>query len=368
MSNATEIENRDGPELLKLAPPVQRAAYSDRTAWQMAILAELAYEKFEKTPFTGIHALAEDLMKSSNTEDIVKKLLILQEYFKSPNTEGEARLKAVLKAAGFDLIGTFYNQTLDPLKNTEGYVAKYTGPHKKPFAVLAIRGTTSPQDWINNANVGLEAIGGGRKVHKGFHKAFEDAQADMERLLKGVKELPLYVTGHSLGGAVAVMATWYFSRDTLAACYTFGAPRVGNHAFNDGFKTPIYRTVNAFDPVPLVPPAGATVSFFKLAAKTIAKVFGAGLLDIAANWLTKIQGYRHAGYLRHMTAGDMDEQGRYPTVKYYTHFGVIDRFIRLWNSWTNGTIKRLDTYHNMTIYRRKLRSRALERAPTIKKP
>jgi len=364
MSQAHEIEKRDGPELLNLKPPVQRAAYSDRTAWQMAILSELAYEKFEKSPFTNVMGLAEELVKTTNAKHAARKLLELQDYFQSPTSDGEKRLAKILQAAGFELVGTFYNQTLDVLKNTEGYVAKYTGGSRAPFAVLVIRGTTSPQDWMKNADVGLEEIGGGRKVHKGFHRAFTDAQTDIEKLLEKTDGLPLYVTGHSLGGAVAVMATWYFARDTLAACYTFGAPRVGNHAFNDAFKTPIYRTVNAFDPVPLVPPAGRTISFFKLPAKTLAKVVpGGGLFDIAANWLTKVQGYRHAGDLRHMTAGDMDENGLYPTVKYYSQFGVTDRFIRLWNSIQNGQMKRLDTYHNMTIYRRKIRSRALSRAP-----
>ena len=366
MSGTTEIENRDGPELLKLKPPVQRSAYSDRTAWQMALLSELAYVRFEKSPFTNIMGLAEELMKASGAAEIAQKLTALQEHFSSSKTEGHELLKRVLEAAGFDLKGTFYNETLDILKNTEGYVATFDAEGRRPFAVLAIRGTTSPQDWMNNAKAGLKSIGGGRQVHKGFHQAFLDAKPDIDDLLQldDVKELPLYVTGHSLGGAVAVMATWEYARDTLAACYTFGAPRVGNHAFNDGFKTPIYRTVNAFDPVPLVPPTGVTISFFKLLMKVLAKVLPiGGLLDMGANWLTKVQGYRHAGDLRHMTAGEMDGQGNYPTVKFYTSFGVVDRLIRLWNSIKAGKLKRLDTYHNMTIYRRKLRSRALSRAP-----
>lgn len=365
MTNETrEIEQVDGPKLLALKPPIQRAAYSDRTAWQMALLAELAYIRFEKPPFEKLFDLSKELAALSNAKAINKRLEALQSFFRTPDaSDGEKRLKATLKASGFELVGTFYNRSLNILANTEGYVAKWTGGNGREFAVLSIRGTTSPQDWINNANVGLESIGGGRQVHKGFHKAYSDVEADISKLLKKVAGLPLYITGHSLGGAVAVIATWYQARDTLAACYTFGAPRVGNHKFNDGFKTPIYRVVNSFDPVPLVPPTRHFISILKFSCQVLSKFFLAGFFETARDWLKTVQGYRHAGDLRHMTSGEMDDKGGYPTVKYYTHFGLIDRIERLWMLVSTGQLKRLDMYHNMTTYRRKLRYRALERAP-----
>ena len=49
----------------------------------------------------------------------------------------------------------------------------------------------------------------------------------------------------------------------LAGCYTFGAPRVGDDGRLGCFKTPIYRIVNATDPVPIVPPSGSFISAFK---------------------------------------------------------------------------------------------------------
>lgn len=363
MADITEIKTKDGPELLALKPPVQRAAYSDRTAWQMAILAELAYIKFEEGQSLDYVGLARQLIETTSIEDIASRLKEVRESFATPPKDGEDRLRTVLEAAGFELVGRpFFNMTLDWFKNTEGYVAKYTGG-PKPFAVLAIRGTTSPQDWINNAKVDMDELKDGRKVHSGFKAAFFDAEPQMRTLLKDVEGLPLFITGHSLGGAVAVMATWYFDRDDLAACYTFGAPRVGNHAFNDGFHTPIYRVVNAFDPVPLVPPSGHLVSVLKFIVRTIGKVILEGPLAWFEAWLKKNQGYRHAGDLRHMTAGKMDADGRYPTVKFYTHFGVLDRINRLWQLVTTGQLKRLDKYHDMSIYRRKLRARARKRAP-----
>ena len=361
MANIKEITHRDGPELSRLKRPVWRAAYSDRMAWQMSIFAELAYVKFETTSENLLEALAGDLLKLNTVADIKTSLIKFRKQLDNPNKDGKEKLKIALDAAGFELVGTFYNQSLDVLKNTEGYVAKRNQGDGHDFAVLAIRGTTSPQDWIKNAKVGLKSIGGGRQVHSGFSEAFDDGKDQIEELLKSLDSLPLYITGHSLGGAVAVMATWYFKRDTLAACYTFGAPRVGNYKFNDSFRTPIYRIVNAMDPVPLVPPTDKGIACLKIISQLIG--FFIGFFNKVAPLFKKIQGYRHAGDLRHMTAGEMCDDGSYPTVKFYTQFGLSDRLVRGVRLILDGELKRLDKYHRMEIYRRKLRARALQRAP-----
>lgn len=364
MSEVQEIIDRDGRESANLNPPVQRAAYSDRIAWQMAIMAELAYVKFEPANDKLLESLAKELAEANGTEIITKRLLKFREVLRTPDAKGEEKLKAALDAAGFELVGTFYNKSIDIMRNTEGFVAKTKSDAARSFAVLSIRGTTTPQDWINNAKIRPESIGGGRNVHAGFLKAFRDGESQIETLLEEAGNLPLFVTGHSLGGAVAVMSTWFFKRDTLAACYTFGAPRVGNHKFNDDFHTPIYRVVNAVDPVPMVPPPPRAISALKFVLRTAGKVLPFGsAIDWAVSFLTDAQQYRHAGTLLHMTSGEMAADGSYPTVEYYTQFGFFDRVARVFSLIKEGKLKRLDIYHNMATYRRKLRSRALDRRP-----
>ena len=67
--------------------------------------------------------------------------------------------------------------------------------------------------------------------------------------------LPLYITGHSLGGALAVIASIRITPpDRIAACYTYGCPRVGDAEFtNQLWKIPVYRQVHSSDIVPRVP-------------------------------------------------------------------------------------------------------------------
>lgn len=66
----------------------------------------------------------------------------------------------------------------------------------------------------------------------------------------------VYLTGHSHGGALAVLAATELNKlYHIAAVYTFGAPRVGNKAFARHVEEDIrvYRIVNSKDFVPYFP-------------------------------------------------------------------------------------------------------------------
>ena len=73
------------------------------------------------------------------------------------------------------------------------------------------------------------------------------------------KERPLWITGHSLGGAVALLAAWRLQRNFMAVqeVVTFGAPMIGNdaasHAFGREFAGKIFRYVDLEDLVPHLP-------------------------------------------------------------------------------------------------------------------
>ena len=77
------------------------------------------------------------------------------------------------------------------------------------------------------------------------------------------KDRPVFVTGHSLGGALALLAAWRLQRQMISIhnVYTFGAPMVGNeaaaNAYEKEFPNRIYRYVDFGDMVPQLPSVSA---------------------------------------------------------------------------------------------------------------
>ncbi len=72
----------------------------------------------------------------------------------------------------------------------------------------------------------------------------------------------LYVTGHSLGGALGYLAAYFIQRDlpvSVSGLYTFGAPRLLDSGIAGNLNSlkpfHVYRYVKAADIVPRVPPA-----------------------------------------------------------------------------------------------------------------
>jgi hypothetical protein len=82
------------------------------------------------------------------------------------------------------------------------------------FIVVAVRGTVSLEDWGINLNaLKTQAKDGG--YHRGFYREAQSVLLALEQAIeqKAERTVPLYFTGHSLGGAVAgTLATMWRSR------------------------------------------------------------------------------------------------------------------------------------------------------------
>ncbi len=363
--------DRDFQLLEQLKIPVKRAAYSDRTAWIMAILADLAYVELDEESDSRILELAGVLAQLTDQSDIAKRLSGLQQYLAdlklgaADGAPSNRALTAALEVGGFELAGGA--PLFDAKTDTQGFVACRRDNTGTGMAVICFRGTKQIKDWLTNIDitpVPIRTQNGGilGNMHQGFHDAYMSVHDDIADRLKSYEDLPLYIAGHSLGGALAVVATWYQSSDRLAACYTFGAPRVGDQGLIDKFKTPIYRVVNVADPVPFVPPAGITINVTKSVLRALGSLFPFwGAIDWVVDRLIKVQKFRHYGYMRYLTDAVPGPKGDYPTLRVEFAVSNLRRLLHFIASCHQNKAQRIDKYHSMSRYRDKLRAYSILR-------
>jgi triacylglycerol lipase len=138
--------------------------------------------------------------------------------------------------------------------------------------LVAFRGSEPVlADWITNAKIRKTASPAGN-VHRGFYAAFNQVWIDVEDAIEELRagEIPqsLWFTGHSLGGALATLATMACKFNELPivvnGLYTYGSPRVGSERFaanfNNVFRGQTFRIVNNNDVVTRVPPSNLDYS------------------------------------------------------------------------------------------------------------
>lgn len=139
-------------------------------------------------------------------------------------------------------------------------------------------------------------------AHRGFVAALDVVWEDLKTKIdeaSGDAKLPVYFAGHSLGGAVAVLAATRFLAENgndnrFGGLHTFGQPRVGNSAFADWattlFQGRYTRAINHRDIVPQLPPPKVGEWEFKHFG--IAHVFdAAGRLAINPSWFFRLADY-----------------------------------------------------------------------------
>lgn len=130
-------------------------------------------------------------------------------------------------------------------------------------AVIMFRGTNPPeiQDWLANINTkSYESEVG--NVHAGFWASYEALHDQLIEVLRQKNPKRIWVTGHSLGGALAVVCSYRLMKDEgkeIAGVMTFGQPRVGSPEFckhmDLELRGRMVHFVNENDLVPRIPPS-----------------------------------------------------------------------------------------------------------------
>lgn len=259
-------------QLLDVSP--DSGEYNHKMAWLMAEMAHLAYAKFE-----------------DSKDDV---------------------LDGPLEKAGFTLVNSYSDRE----KDTQAFLATRSEPD---MAVLCYRGTDSIRDWKQNIEAKRDEVDDGVKVHGGFREEFLALEKPIKADLMTLAGVPVFFCGHSLGGALATLAGYFFPREPalsdvpFRSCYTFGGPRVGNLAFARVLNNalPVHRIVREGDPVAEVP---ALPGSYKHAGEIyyldedgdltagvskwirIPKLGGAILEDVGKEGLAAIKAHNHQSY------------------------------------------------------------------------
>jgi hypothetical protein len=208
------------------------------------------------------YALYEDAFGDSRN---AQALAYAADYAYLPEAEAVAKFKSDFGMAA----------RLVSADNTQAYVCT-----SDDHIVVAFRGTESPtsieglKDWLLTDAVNLLMIPEGRlgtdlvaagvaaRFHQGFVNAIAEIWEPVYQAVDGElrkSDRPLWVTGHSLGGALALLGGWLFHRKMISVhqIYTFGGPMIGNAeavaAIDREFKGKIFRFVHSPDPVPRLP-------------------------------------------------------------------------------------------------------------------
>jgi len=129
--------------------------------------------------------------------------------------------------------------------------------------IVAFRGTANLRDFITDAQFWRTPVptsdSSQCEIHAGFFEAYASIIEELATYLRGLPELPLFITGHSLGGAEAVLAALELKRRKfpIVQVYTFGQPRVGNGVFKRLYEAALgqatFRVVHEEDIVARIP-------------------------------------------------------------------------------------------------------------------
>ncbi|NEP61360.1 MAG: lipase family protein [Symploca sp. SIO2G7] len=161
------------------------------------------------------------------------------------------------------------------IETTDTQVALLEDPATQ-CGYIIFRGSDADRDWLTNFDFALgsaitdavldnkhldypDAYGtssSGVKMHSGFTKAYLAVRSQIHGTVPSSNMGHWVVTGHSLGGALAKLCAvdlqYNFAPAVSVEVYTFGAPRIGNHAFVQSYNRRVpntWRFVNGNDVV-----------------------------------------------------------------------------------------------------------------------
>lgn len=237
--------------------------------------------------------------------------------------EPEDKIRDTVNAWGFDFFKFFDGKKT----GTQGFLAS-----NADIILLAFRGTeaTKIKDVGADAKIRMkpeltDVVAEG-KAHRGFQEALDDVWQDVlaeVRAQQQSKARPLWVTGHSLGAALATMATARLAlaeQQAVQGLYNFGSPRVFNTALAEAFDQQLlskcFRFVNNNDIVTRIPLPIPTFAHLTDRYRHIGQM---SYFDEKGNFRPDVSGYNWTVFKDHLT-GHLKDVGEIGTDDLKDHF------------------------------------------------
>lgn len=130
---------------------------------------------------------------------------------------------------------------------------------------VVFRGSESKKDWFYDLQINKHNLKDKIWVHSGFYRqlyengVYDKILASVKQILNEHPDFSLYVTGHSLGAALATLCGFMFSQElkNQVTVVSFASPRVGDVEWKNAFEKQDnlvhYRVVNDRDIVTAFP-------------------------------------------------------------------------------------------------------------------
>ncbi|WMT42161.1 lipase family protein [Paenibacillus sp. D2_2] len=177
-----------------------------------------------------------------------------QTYEQFSNTDG-----SFIVPLNYSITDTIEAKSIIDIWEPFGFILE--SPHE---IIVAFRGTSSTTNWISDiiaSQKKFKYVKENCLTHRGFTDIYSSARSQiMSTLAKLSSNKALYVTGHSLGAALATLCAIDIAANTdfdSPYLFTYGAPRVGDPSFSKAFTKYVrssYRIANGFDVVTHAPP------------------------------------------------------------------------------------------------------------------
>lgn len=218
-------------------PKLISGPWNQTTAYNLSVLSDIAYSDFDlsekKTYFGSIKSMFRNLCVSCNASNCGK------DYFFTESIEikdNYLNCKVISNETAFCYI----------LEN-------------KDKIVFAFRGSHVAADYKADAKIRLENYEYGGYIHRGFHQYYNMLREKLISYCKDIGKKEIFITGHSLGGALALIHAASLKRaykDANINLYTYGMPRVfDSQAIRSIEDISHFRHVYEADLVPRIIPS-----------------------------------------------------------------------------------------------------------------